>query len=102
MIKCIVQVVLLPPFSQEEKAHYKKGIMASISEGPNLFFVPVPVPCVAILSGIYLITKMNRHVICGLTPSLLMRRQNPKRRSARVHGEKLSNLLSPSAHSQSL
>lgn len=72
MIKCIGQVVPLSPFSQEEKAHYKKGIMASISEGPNLFFVPVPMHCVAILSGIYLVTKMNGYLIRGLASSLLI------------------------------
>lgn len=76
MIKCVGQVVLLSPFSQEEKVHYKKGIMACVSEGPNLFFAPVPVPCMVILLAIYLITKMYRHVICVLRPSLLMQRHN--------------------------
>lgn len=76
MIKCIGQVVPLPPFSQEEKAHYKKGIMGSVSEGPNLFFVPERVPRMVVLLGIYLVTKMNGHVICVLTPSLLMHRHN--------------------------
>lgn len=81
----------------------KRALLASVSEGLNLFFVPVPALCVTILSGIYLITKMNGHVLCGLTPSLLRHRhnllwQNPKRRSVRVRGEEFSNLHSPNAH----
>lgn len=59
------------------------------------------VPGLTIFLLIYVITKVNRYVVCGLTQSRLTSRhillwQNPKRRSVRVCGEKPSNLLSPS------